>query len=118
MIRQSIIERFDREIRKGSKRDQVNEQFAESSDRLYHEHFSSFKKQAADLIFEGSGWGEQVMIHESDVNQQMKSLIQNSREKEIDKLQVLTQVSFNVCSCSDIVSSKEQHRGDYKCTYI
>jgi len=30
------------------------------------------------------------MIHESDVNQQMKSLIANAREKEIDKLQVLT----------------------------
>jgi hypothetical protein len=90
MIRQSVIENFDKDIRKSSKRDQVNEQFAETTDRLYHEHFSSFKKQAADLIFEGSGWGEQVMIHESDVNQQMKSLISNSREKEIDKLQALT----------------------------
>lgn len=68
MIRHQIIERFDKELRKGSRRDQVNEQFAETSERLYNEFFGTFKKHAAELIVEGSGWGEQVMIHESDVN--------------------------------------------------
>lgn len=91
MIRQEIIERFDKDLRKGCRRDQVNEVFAETSTKLYNEAFGNFKKHATDLIFEGSGWGDQVLAHQNDVNQQMKSLIANAREKEIDKLQVLTQ---------------------------
>lgn len=41
---------------------------------------------------EGSGWEEQVLLHEADVRQQLKSLVQNAKEKEVDKLQILTQV--------------------------
>lgn len=40
---------------------------------------------------EGSGWEEQVLLHEADVRQQLKSLVQNAKEKEVDKLQILTQ---------------------------
>ena len=41
-------------------------------------------------MIENAGWSSQISIHEADVNQQLRSLINNAREKEIDKLQVLT----------------------------
>ncbi|CDW88237.1 uncharacterized protein STYLEM_17355 [Stylonychia lemnae] len=89
-IRQQIFDKFDKELRKLSIRDQVNEKFFESSQNLFNECAISFKKQIANLVVDGSGWGEQALNHQNDIDQQLRSLIQNAREKEIDKLQVLT----------------------------
>jgi hypothetical protein len=49
-----------------------------------------FKKRAVDLVIDGSGWGEQVSLHERELELQLTNLIKNAREKEIDKLQNLT----------------------------
>ena len=57
-IRQHVFERFDRELRKLSIRDQVNENFYEASQKLFQDCTSLFRKQCADLVVEGSGWGE------------------------------------------------------------
>ena len=57
-IRQEIIDSFDKELRKGSKRDQVNENFSFITRDLMQRHFSNFKKRTEDLIIEGSGWNE------------------------------------------------------------
>jgi hypothetical protein len=45
----------------------------------------SFRKQASDLIVEGSGWGEHVIAYETELSMQLRALINNAREKEIDK---------------------------------
>ena len=37
-------------------------------------------------MLEGSGWGEQAIINERELELQLTSLIKNAREKEIDKL--------------------------------
>ena len=42
------------------------------------------------MVVEGSGWGEQVIAHEKDLAFQLRALINNAREKELDKLQSLT----------------------------
>jgi urate oxidase len=60
MLRQTTFERFDKELRKHSKadKDHVNEMFAEDTNKLYNQIVADFKKQSAELILEGSGWGE------------------------------------------------------------
>ena len=92
LIRQQIFEKFNRELRKLSGvKDQVNEEFKSITDRLYQDHSALFQKLTAEMVVEGSGWGQQAVMHEADLNQQLKALIEQAREKEIDKLQMLTQ---------------------------
>ena len=93
MIRHQIFEKFDKEIRKLSIKEQVNENFYQSTERLFEEYTSQYKDESAGLVIENAGWSSQISIHEADVNQQLRSLINNAREKEIDKLQVLTQTA-------------------------
>ena len=67
-------------------RDRVIEEFSQKTSGLYSDTMGNFKKRAADLIVEGSGWGENVMIHEKELDLQLRTLIKNTREREIDKL--------------------------------
>eukprot|EP00347_Sterkiella_histriomuscorum_P023862 403333128 len=89
-IKNKIFDKFDKELRKLSVREQVNENFYETSQKLFHDCTNLFKMQSADLVVDGSGWGELAMINQNDIDQQLRALIQNARDKEIDKLQVLT----------------------------
>ena len=93
MIRHEIFEKFDKEIRKLSIKEQVNENFYQATERLFEEYTSQYKRESSGLVIENAGWSSQVTIHEADVTQQLRSLINNAREKEIDKLQVLTQTA-------------------------
>ena len=86
MIRHQIFEKFDKEIRKLSIKEQVNENFYQSTERLFEEYTAQYKDESAGLVIENAGWSSQISIHEADVNQQLRSLINNAREKEIDKL--------------------------------
>lgn len=86
LIRQSIFDKFDKDLRRHSTKDTVNEDFANYSESLYQEMTTFFKKESATLVLEGSGWGQQVLIHDTDLQQQLNSLITHAREKEIDKL--------------------------------
>lgn len=56
MIRQNIFEQFEKEIRKVSVKDEVNEKFNEITETLYNDFTRQFTKNSADLIVEGSGW--------------------------------------------------------------
>jgi len=44
-------------------RDQVNENFHETSQKLFNECTMIFRKEVANLVVEGSGWGEQAVVH-------------------------------------------------------
>jgi hypothetical protein len=41
-----------------SLKDQVIEQFHEKTNKLFLDTLNVFKKKSADLILDGSGWGE------------------------------------------------------------
>lgn len=88
-----IFENFDRDLRKLATRDQVIEQFHEKTQALFKNTTDYYKKKSAAMILEGSGWGEQVLIHEKELEQQLMNLIKNLREKELEKLMNMTQVS-------------------------
>lgn len=94
MLIQQNFEKFNKEVRSLSKKDEVNEEFAQQSGELYHRIITEFKKQSESLIMENSNWGDQVHMHYSEIEQQLKTLIHHAREKEIDKLQVLTQKAY------------------------
>jgi len=44
--------------RPSAAKDQVNEDFARVTERGYNEAISRFHKHAADLIVDGTNWGE------------------------------------------------------------
>ena len=94
-VRNQVSQKFHNEAVKkpSSAKDQVNENFYGITERAYEEALNTFRKQAADLVVEGSGWGEQVLAHETELALQLRVIINNAREKEIDKLQILTQQS-------------------------
>ena len=56
MIRHQIFDKFEKEIKKLSIKDQVNEKFTETTEMLFSEFTIYFKKQSADLLFDGAGW--------------------------------------------------------------
>jgi Root hair defective 3 GTP-binding protein (RHD3) len=93
MIRTNTYQKFEKDALKksGSQRDSVNEQFYKLTETAYIEAVTGFRKQAAELVVDGSGWGEQLLAHETELSMQLRALIANAREKELDKLQVLTQ---------------------------
>lgn len=91
LVRSKIYERFEKEaLRHRNSKEQVNENFHEQAENAFINAIKEFKKQAANLVVEGSGWGEQVSAHEKDLAFQLRALINNAREKELDKLQSLT----------------------------
>lgn len=45
------------------------------------------------MIVDGTSWGQQVIADEAELASQIQSLVNNAREKEIDKLQMLTQLA-------------------------
>ena len=94
LLRQQVIEKFDREIRKiVADKDQVNEQYYKETQSMFQDSLAYFKRKSCGLIIENSGWGEQYIIHEKELEMMMKSVIKNGKEKEIDKLLELTLVS-------------------------
>lgn len=92
-VRNQAYQKFEKEAIKkpSSARDQVNEKFYEITESFYTQAMNDFSKSAAELVVEGSGWGEQVLAHETELAIQLRVLINNAREKEMDKLQMLTQ---------------------------
>lgn len=54
-------------------KDQVIEGFTDKAENLFKDTVTFFKKRSVELILEGSGWGEQVVIHERELEQLMKS---------------------------------------------
>lgn len=68
----------------------MNEKFYVQTENAFKNALSGFRKAAADLVVDGSGWGEQVLAHETELCMQLRALINNARDKEMDKLQVLT----------------------------
>lgn len=50
------FEKFNKEVRSLSKKDEVNNEFSHQSGELYHRIVSEFKKQSESLIMEKSGW--------------------------------------------------------------
>ena len=66
-------------------KEEVNEFFYEQTERAYNDTLHAFRKQASLLIVEGSGWGEQVVAYETELSLQLRALINNAREKELDK---------------------------------
>ena len=61
----------------------------ESVEQLFIDQLEQFRARAKDLSI-NENWAETIQVHESDLTQQMNSLVTNAREKEIDKLQLLT----------------------------
>jgi hypothetical protein len=47
-------------MRKLNTRDQVIENFSDRTETLFKDTMTYYVKRSADLILEGSGWGEQV----------------------------------------------------------
>ena len=70
-------------------KDQVTENFVEKAMILFKNSMDNFTKRSAALIINGSGWGENVIMHERELELQLRTIIKNAREKEIDKLQLL-----------------------------
>ena len=48
-------------------KDKVNESFFQISQNMFSDMIGTFKKKASDLILENSGWGEQYIIHEKEL---------------------------------------------------
>lgn len=90
-----MFDNFERDLRRRSSKDVVNEEFYFMVEKMFYEAMDYFRMQNQFLIIEGTNWHEQIKIHESDLSQQLNNLINNAREKEIDKLQLLTQVSYD-----------------------
>ncbi len=93
LIRNSVLQKFEQSAIKksSSKQDVVNEDFSNQTERAFKEAVNSFKTLASELILDGSGWGEHVLNHETDLTMQLRTFINNARDKEIDKLKHLTQ---------------------------
>jgi hypothetical protein len=75
MLRQMTYEDFSKKLKKLSSKDNVNESFSVSTKTLFNETNDFFKNKSSELIFEGSGWGEQVTMHERELQNQLKSFI-------------------------------------------
>jgi len=58
MLRQTIFDEFEVQMRKISKRDVVNDKFHEQTMQIFNERTKNFVKKSAELIIDGSGWGE------------------------------------------------------------
>ena len=88
-VRNSTYQQFEKQGLKKPNRDEVNEFFYEQTERAFTETMTSFRKQATELIVDGSGWGEHVVAYETELSIQLRGLINNAREKEIDKFLLL-----------------------------
>jgi hypothetical protein len=94
ILRKSIFTDFEKQVIQGcSQKDQINENFSEITTEGYNNSIKRFKKLSESLIVDGTSWGQQVIADEAELASQIYSLINNAREKEIDKLQMLTQLA-------------------------
>jgi hypothetical protein len=50
----------------------------------------NFTSLSGDLVIDGSGWGNQVHIHQTELKSQLNSIISNTRQRELEKMQTLT----------------------------
>lgn len=69
-----MFESFKKELKARCKRDDINENFCRDADNLNESTMNEFKKRSAELIIEGSGWGEHVLHHNSELAAQLKDL--------------------------------------------
>ena len=76
-----------KQISKGS----VNDNFAKSISDLYEMILANFRKNANSYIIEHSGWDQHVQVIENELVTQLKTFITAMREKEMDKLQKITE---------------------------
>lgn len=90
MLRLSIFNQAEEQIRKLTKKGQINEDFVEHSQDLFTQTINMFTKQSAKLIIDGSGWGNNVQSHQNEIQSQLKVVVQRYQEKEIEKLQDIT----------------------------
>lgn len=87
ILRKSIFTDFEKQVIQGcSQKDQINENFSEITTEGYNNSIKRFKKLSESLIVDGTSWGQQVIADEAELASQIQSLINNAREKEIDKL--------------------------------
>lgn len=55
-----------------------------------------FHAKTADLILEESNWSDQVNMHDVELQNQLKSLVKNQRERELDKmLNITTKATYD-----------------------
>ena len=52
---------------------------------MYQKIVADFTKQSSDLVLEDSGWGEKVITHKKDLEDNLKDQILNERTKEMEK---------------------------------
>ena len=52
---------------------------------MYQKVVADFTKQSSDLVLEDSGWGEKVITHKKDLEDNLKDQILNERTKEMEK---------------------------------
>jgi hypothetical protein len=67
-VRNATYTQFERTALKKPNKDEVNEFFYEQTERAYNDTLVAFRKQAAELIVEGSGWGEHVVAYETELS--------------------------------------------------
>lgn len=70
MARTEVYAKFEREAikRPSAAKDQVNEDFYRITESAYAEAMNGFRRAAADLVVEGSGWGEHALAHELELS--------------------------------------------------
>ena len=52
---------------------------------MFQKTMADFTKQSSALVLEESGWGEMVISHKKDLEDNLKEQIYNERTKEMDK---------------------------------
>lgn len=67
-IRNATYQQFEKQALKKPNRDEVNEFFYEQTEGAFTNTMSSFRKQATELIVDGSGWGEHVVAYETELS--------------------------------------------------
>lgn len=86
MIKTQLIDSSEIKIRKLGKREIVNDDFTNQAKDIKTKIIHSFIKTAADLVIDDSGWGDQVYLHQNELEHALDLIIKNNRDKEIDKL--------------------------------
>mmetsp|Transcript_696 Transcript_696/g.853 ORF Transcript_696/g.853 Transcript_696/m.853 type:complete len:214 (+) Transcript_696:887-1528(+) len=81
---------FSGELRRICKKGVVNDKFYRESSEIYDRIMSEYKVKSANLIIDGTGWGDRVVQHLDDLVTFMDNERDTMRNKEIDKLQSLT----------------------------
>lgn len=86
---------FEKKIKKlTSKRDLVNPDFHEQSQKLFDNYIKQFKDQSSKLVVVDTDWGDKIEIHISEISAQLDREISTARDTEMTKLQELTKKAF------------------------